>query len=147
MADAAVLTVDPPQIDAARLGEILRRTSPWARFMAILYFLSTAVMMVVGVGGTLMAVVRREPQMLFVIVYPVIGLLYLVPAIFLWKFAQRARAFAEDLRSGLLEEALDAQRSYWKFMGIMAIVGVVCAVLVFFVAMVAGIWYARTHQS
>jgi formate hydrogenlyase subunit 3/multisubunit Na+/H+ antiporter MnhD subunit len=94
-----------------------------------------------------MAVVRREPRMLFVIVYPVIGLLYLVPAIFLWKFAQRARAFAEDRRPGLLEEALDAQRSYWKFMGIMAIIAFVCVVLIFGVGIVAGLLWARASNG
>jgi hypothetical protein len=147
MTDAPVLTVDPSQIDAARVGEVLRRTSPWAKFLAVLYFISGAIMMVLGVGGTVIAVVTRQPQMLFAIVYPVIGLMNLVPAIFLWKFAQRARDFAASLRPLLLEQALEAQRSYWKFMGIMAIIAFVCGVLVFFAAIMGGIWYARTHQG
>jgi hypothetical protein len=146
MSDAPVLTVDPSHIDAARVGEILRRTSPWAKFVAIMYFLSTALMVVLGIGGTVMAVVTRQPQMLFVMVYPVVGLLNLIPALYLWKFTQRARDFVERGQSLLLEQALDAQRSYWKFMGIMMIVAFACGVLVFFVAMVAGFWFARTHQ-
>lgn len=148
MADAPdVLTVDPSPIDAPRVGEILRRTAPWAKFVAILYCIGAGLMVLVGIGAALMGLATRQPRMIVLMAYPLFGILYLIPAMYLLRFARQARGFATGHQSRHLEEALDAQRSYWKFMGILMIITFVCVLLLFGAGLVAGLWLMRTRMG
>jgi hypothetical protein len=149
---ADVLTLDPSQ--SSRIPDILRRTAPWVRLMSVVLFISCAVMMI---GGVIFAVAMAAglaaqgagghfgaaPALVGGFFYAAMGLVNIFPAMFLWRFASRAKEFVAGPRPELLEQALDAQRSYWKFMGIFMMVAVVLGVVVFCVAAVAGFWFAR----
>jgi hypothetical protein len=94
------------------------------------------------VGG-LAGIATNRPQiaMLFVL-YPAIGLIYFFPAMYVRRFANRARDYAESGQLADLEAALDAQRSFWKFFGIMTLIGVAVAVVGVLSAGVIGFLFA-----
>jgi len=132
-----VLTQEVP----SRLPEILRRTVPWVRFMAVLLFLTAGLMIIgglfMGLGLALGGAATEQmggaiPGLMLGIVYAGVGALNLLPASFLWRFASRSDGYVSAPSSHRLEQALDAQRAYWKFMGVFAIVcfGVACLAVV-----------------
>ncbi len=60
--------------------------------------------------------------MIAVILYLGMGALYAVPALFLGKYSSSIGKLAQSGSSADLEAALEAQRSFWKFAGIVALV-------------------------
>ena len=147
---ADVLT-HSPQEAPSRVPDILRRTVPWVRVMSVVLFISGGLMFV---GGLLFAVgvfagrlgdrsgASGLPTLLVGVFYAAFGPFYLIPAVFLHRFASRAKAFVAAPRPDLLEAALDAQRSYWKFIGILIIVGCVLAIgLLVITAGVTFLWF------
>jgi hypothetical protein len=145
---ADVLTVEQ-----SRIPDILRRTAPWVRLMSVVLFISCAFMMVGGLifaialGAGLAASSGRPggavPAVVVALVYCGMGLVNLIPAVFLMRFAGRAKAYVTAQTIDHLEQALDAQRSYWKFMGIFMIVAFVGAICIAVVAGIAAFMFAR----
>jgi hypothetical protein len=153
MADAPdVLTMDPAR-PPSRVPDILRQTQPWVRLVSVIYFVMSTLMIAGGIiGGVVLAFVRSRSDagaagalaaIPLLIVYPVIGLFNLIPAVLLGRFARRAREFVASGQPHQLEDALDAQRSYWKFMGVLMIIGMAIMVVALVVAVVAGVFFAR----
>jgi hypothetical protein len=64
---------------------------------------------------------------------------------YLLRFANRAREFVMSGQPADLEQALDAQRSYWKFTGVMMIVIFVLCILVAVLAGVGGFLWMRSR--
>jgi hypothetical protein len=116
-----------------RVPELLGRTAPWAYLLAIVGFLSVALMIVVGIGAGAvgLATGRAETAMLMVI-YPLSALIYFFPSLYMLQYAKRSRRFAQGGQSlAELEAALDAQRKFFKFAGIATVLGVALGVLLF----------------
>lgn len=114
----------------------LKATKPWVRFMSILMFICTAFMFIAGL--LLMISFSMPAGMsgaafgpIIGIIYWVMGLLYIAPGIFLFKFASSI----DDLLKGggdvALEMALGSQKSFWRFTGIVSLV-VICLYGLFF---------------
>jgi hypothetical protein len=153
---ADVLTLDPSQ--PSRIPDILRRTVPWVRMMSVVLFISCAVMMVGGVifsiamaaglaaqGGGTGRPFGAAPALIGGLFYAGMGLINIFPAVFLWRFGSRAKEYVASPRPELLEQALDSQRSYWKFMGIFMVIAVVLALVMVCFAFVGGLlWYRAT---
>jgi hypothetical protein len=146
---ADVLTVDPSRAsDPSRVPDILRRTVPWVRLMSVMLFISCGVMVLGGLAfgiGLALGMAGSSsqpgpfgaaPAVVGGFFYACMGLINLIPAVFLWRFANHAKAYAVGATAARLEQALDAQRSYWKFMGIFMIVAMV---LMLVVGVIAGI--------
>jgi hypothetical protein len=110
-----------PTLD--RVADMLRQTKPWVRFISVMMFIAGALMVLFGlffmVGGA-----ARMPIGLagFGIVYIVIAIIYIIPAVFLWMYADRMAVFLRNKSSGTLASALEAQKSFWKFMGILTLI-------------------------
>jgi hypothetical protein len=109
-----------------RAVDLLGQTSIWVRIMSILMFVGAG-LMVLG-GGVIFAVGmmgRGGPGELpaFVgCIYIPFGLLYIVPGLFLWRYATYSKAYAIQRHESHLEGALQAQKSFWKFVAILALV-------------------------
>ena len=70
--------------------------------------------------------------------YGVFGLLYLYPAMKMWKYGGRIMDLMVSRSSADLEAALNEQRIVWKFWGIITLL-MICAVIAFvIVAAVVG---------
>ena len=61
--------------------------------------------------------------------YVLMGLLYFFPALHLYRYASRIGDYLGGGQDVQLELALDAQRSFWKFVGIVTLAGLVLMAL------------------
>jgi hypothetical protein len=130
--------------------ESLRQTKPWVRFLSILGFISVGLMVLAGlfmmlsgiIGGTMArsmgGAVGGAPILLMGMLYLLFAVLYIFPSLFLFRYASSiARMQSGETVSGM-EEALAAQRSFWRFAGILAaIVMVLYLLLILFFIVVA----------
>ena len=108
--------------------EMLRQTKPWVRFVSVLGFIA-AVLFILGGIFTLITISVGAGTGLsplevvgFLAVYVTLGLLYLPPSVFLFRYASRIADLMADRRVDNLERALQAQKSFWRFIGIMILV-------------------------
>lgn len=125
--------------------QALRGTRPWVLFLAILGILATVLMLLAGVGmfavqgftGTMPSSSMTAGMLqLMAVAYMVFGFLYVYPTIKLFKYSGAISALSRtgDVRD--LERALDHQRGFWKFAGIMAILAIIAyAGLIVFMGM------------
>lgn len=119
----------------------LSGTMPWVQLVAIVGFVGTALMVLMGIvilaGGTAFAVASGFdeagiPALGVGIYYLLLGALYFYPLLKLWKYARAVGRLRETSSSFDLETALSEQRQFWKFAGILSIVVVVITVVAVF---------------
>ncbi|BCR04702.1 hypothetical protein DESUT3_17710 [Desulfuromonas versatilis] len=110
----------------------MRQTRPWVRLIAILLFLG-AVLGLLGSVAPLLAGLPgtpgAPPYLLVFLAQAIFCLFYLVPAWYLFKYAKAIGALLAGGGTAELESALLSQKSFWKFSGIMALVGLVLALV------------------
>jgi len=125
----------PPPVSLVQTATLLRETQPWVRFMGIMGFVSVALMVLVGLGMGAFGLAGGRPEMMvLVIVYPLMGLLYFFPSLYLVRYASRIAAFNGSQQVGDLEAALSEQKAFWRFVGILTVVGLVLTALMFVLA-------------
>lgn len=110
-----------------RAIEYLLRTRPWVRFIAILGIILMAIMVLGGLamavfGGGFFSYMGVAARIGMGALYMVLALLYLPPVIFLNRFANRITDVADDHSPASLEEALRAQKAFWKYVGMFALI-------------------------
>lgn len=117
--------------------EALDQTKPWVRFLSILGFVGVA-LMVAGslffmVAGGIMA--QRGPLagqgLVLGMVYLVMALVYFFPVLFLFRYASAIASIRGGDEVAGVERALHAQKSFWRFVGILALIVLVLYVLIF----------------
>jgi len=134
--------------DFSTLANHLDRTRPWVRFLGILAFVFAA--FTVGIGliiGAGMALNRNPAGVAIFVFYPLMGALYAVPGVLLTRYANNIAQFVQSRQETDLATALDAQRSFWKFAGIMGIVSIVFTVIVIPLALVMGVLAAMAGAA
>ena len=104
--------------------QALRGTTGWVRFMRVTGFILTALMIL---GGVAMMAMGRESMLgwaflLVGVMYICFGLRTLFSAIKLNQYASQIGDFLRMPNEVGLATALDAQRGFWKLIGIMAII-------------------------
>lgn len=109
----------------------LADTRPWVRLVSVLLF--------IGAGlGLLAALVSMlavghapggPPAVLVGAIQVLACLLYLMPAWYLSRYAGALGSFLQGGAIAELEAALDHQKSFWKFVGILTLITIVLAVL------------------
>ncbi len=122
-----------------RMTELLKKTRPWVLFIAILGLVLTGLIVVVGLGVAVMMLVGDEPAMAgFGLVYLFMALIYFFPCYFLLKFAGAIKRLVSGGGSAAMEEALERQYSFWRLIGILALIVFALYALIIVVAIVAG---------
>ncbi|OYW75359.1 MAG: hypothetical protein B7Z37_13705 [Verrucomicrobia bacterium 12-59-8] len=112
---------------------ILSATRPWVRFMSVLMWIGVALMLLVAAGMGLVSVLGAAKSIssgplggvqlvVFAVIYGVLAFLYIFPAIKLWKYANRIGSLGATRSVADLDAALNEQRSFWKFVGVMTII-------------------------
>jgi hypothetical protein len=79
------------------------------------------------------------PESVVGCVYIPFALLYIVPAIFLWRYAGHSKAFSISRDSMNLENAIQAQKSFWKFTAVTAIVVMAIYAVIIVLAIAAAV--------
>ncbi len=126
-----------------RVIELLRQTSVWVRIMSVILFVSCGLMVCGGLMmmvGAALGAARRTPFSVGIgaAVYMVIALLYVVPAVLLHRYASYAKAFARLHTEQDLESAMQAQKSFWKYVSLFTLIMMglyLVAIAVFLVVM------------
>ena len=127
--------------------ETLRRTKGWVRFLAVLGFagaglmvLAAVAMAVMGAAGGTMG--DGELPAAFFVGYAfflvLMAFLYVVPSLRLLRYASGIARLEVQRDAGMLENALEQQRAFWRFVGIAAIVVLVVYALFLVAAIAAG---------
>lgn len=109
--------------------QALRETRPWVLFLAILGIIGTGFMILAAGGmlltGTFMAANSGMPAGMMAgmaVAYVVMALLYLYPIIKLFKYCGAIKQLSQTGSATDLDQALREQKSFWKFVGIVAII-------------------------
>lgn len=125
-------TVDPLVVQA------LQGTKPWVRLCAVIGFIGTGIILLGAVamlsGSAFMPTQKQElpfagVQFLIAFLYGAMGVLYLFPSLKLWKYGSSILRLMDTGSNADLVEALDQQRSFWKFVGIMILIMIALNVL------------------
>jgi hypothetical protein len=129
----------------SRVLDLLRQTRPWVRLMSIVGFVVSALMIIGGGAAASFAMLGRGDSSTYAMsagvlcVYVFMGALYLVPSLFLFRYASRITELLTNPQSLNLEAALEAQKSFWKFVGILTAIVLVIYLIIIVGAILAGI--------
>jgi hypothetical protein len=126
-----------PKTDRAMLNYIsnaLRATRPWTRLLSILGFIFVAISILAGLAllfgrKFLPTSADTPPMMLTGIINVAASIFYLIPSIWLYKYSSAISRFLGGGGAIELGHALAYQKSFWKFIGILALVSIIIAVL------------------
>jgi hypothetical protein len=140
-----------------RMLEILSKTKPWVQFMAIMLFIGAAFMLIytlvllgMGAFATRSPFGPGFPVALMVggaFIYGIMGALYLVLGIRLWKYGSHIRELLFEPRVERVELALDQQQKFWKLTGICTITMLVLVILSVVVVLIFGVFMAKSITS
>jgi hypothetical protein len=118
---SAETKVTPGMINA------LRSTKPWTMLLAVLGFISIGFMVLAGLGmalfSSLIPGVRGQGAVMG-LVYIVMAVLYFFPALYLVKYSSAVERFLNTGMPADMESALTYQKSFWKFVGILSLIGI-----------------------
>lgn len=124
----------------ADILEAMRQTRPWVLFLGVMGFLSVGLMVLLGLGVLAMGGVKGMPGGgALGLVYIVLGALYVVPALYLWRYGSRIGSLVQLPSMDALRDALVLQKSFWRFIGITVVVVMVVYFLMILVVMVVGV--------
>lgn len=132
----------------------LKKTKPWVRFISVLMFIGAGFMLLAAVaigvaGGAGVLQQSGSPfgdklaggafGMVIAALYGFFAVLYIYPALKLWKYADRIRDLCNSMQTIDLEKALNEQRAFWKFIGVMIITMFILYFVIIIVAMAIGV--------
>jgi hypothetical protein len=121
-----------------KVVDMLAKTQPWVRFLSVLGFIGFALLLLLAFGMVMLAVSGGNSPGVLAAIYAVFGVLYLIPSIFLSRFASDIARLRSSLRVEDLEDALQSQKSFWKFAGIATLIMIVLYALILVLAVAAG---------
>jgi preprotein translocase subunit Sss1 len=119
------------ETDASGLSAVamnaLRATKPWVRFISIMTFIGAGFMVLGGIGMIFAGVMAGAGKGAMFPgwlggAYLALAAIYLIPALLLNRYANGIASLMRTQRMSDVEVALGAQRSFWKFTGILVIV-------------------------
>lgn len=118
-----------PPILTDEMVRSITGTGPWIRLMSILGFVSVGFLLL---GGILMAAtsvmgsaIDRQLGIMFLmpmsILYMLLAIVFFFPSLYLWQTAGAIIRVRKGELSAGTATALDRQRKFWKFIGIVTI--------------------------
>lgn len=128
-----------------QVREHITGTAKWAKFLAIVGFIITALMVIAAFSmGAVMSMMPQQTGMMkvggagFTIIYLIIALLYFIPCLYLFQFATRTeKALRSDLQETLVS-SLSSLRRFFKFVGILTLIYLIIAALAMVAMMIGG---------
>lgn len=137
--------------------QYLDQTRPWVRFMSVVVFVMAGFILVVGGGifavgifGSMAA--RNQGDIgplgsaigmgLVSLLYMASAVLYIAPGVFLHRYASAIRDLKANSSAAALEDTLKHQKSFWRYVGILTVIGLIMTVVIIVLAVVAGAFAA-----
>ncbi len=135
--------------------QYLDQTRPWVRFMSVMIFVVAGLMVLMGIAMLVVSMLggfaARDTGPagalgsaivggLLALFYFALSALYVAPGVYLARYATAIKVLRTNRDAAVLEDALKHQKSFWRFVGIMAAIGTALAVIgVILAIVVAGI--------
>lgn len=118
------LTITPP------IKNFLLETSKWAKFLAILGFIGSGILILVALGmiffmSSLASSIGNAGPLealgggFLGVIYLAMAALYVMPSLYLWRFATKMKTALMDNDQGFLSYSFENLKSCYKFLGIM----------------------------
>ena len=146
---------------SAAVVEHLAATKPWVRFISVLTFIGAGFMLIAAAGMGMMGVVGGMGGMPgnrannpftgamgfgLAALYVAMAIVYIFPGVKLWKYASSIAMLIQTGRNEDLVDALNQQRSFWKFVGVFLIaIMVLYIIAIIAIVAVAGITAFKAH--
>ena len=122
-----------------RTTQLLQETRPWVRFLGIIGFVMVGFMIVGAIALLVSSLAGMGVQgIIMSAVYGLLAFVYVYPSMFLLRYASRITEFVSAGTVESLDNALAAQKSFWKFAGVFMAV-VLCAYAVMGVVLMLGV--------
>ena len=134
--------------------QYLDQTRPWVKFMSVVTFIGAGLTMVLGLVVLVISMFsgaaaanQEAPGLLgsavggglLALLYLAMACVYIAPGLYLFRYAGAIGRLKVNPTAGVLEDALKHQKSFWRFVGILSVVGLALAVVVLGLAVVAGV--------
>ncbi len=118
-----------------RMLDVLRQTKPWVTFLSILAFVGTGLLALVALvmfsAGGILKNLPHQPGVppffgpgvvaVFGVLYLVMAVfIYLLPCLILFRYGTAIGRIVTGDGQTAMEEALSKQKSFWKYIGILA---------------------------
>lgn len=126
--------------------QALAGTKPWVRLCSVMGFIGAGFMIIGGlmmmaggaIGGMSNSGLRGMGwvQTFMGAIYIVMSLMYLFPAVKLWKYGSAILRLMSTQSPGDLEQALEQQRGFWKFVGIVVLISLAMMLLGIVIAVI-----------
>ena len=133
---AYVAQTDEPLLLSLRVFDVMRKTKPWVRFFGVLGYVFAGLFAVLGIAMIVMGFAIRPapspngpPAVALALIYFVAAIVYVFIGGYLNRYASHIARLDRMRRTVDLEDALDAQRAFWKLCGILTIVSFVVYVV------------------
>ncbi len=122
----------------------LGQTRPWARFLSILFFIGSGFAMLMGSAfiilgaarrflpageGNLEAIAGTVGSVAIGLLYIALGFINIPLGVFLSRYASSIRFLEANPSSQALEDALKQQKFFWRYTGVLAIIGLILGVI------------------
>jgi hypothetical protein len=129
--------------------EFLLYASKWANFLAVLGFIGIGLMVL---GGLIVMVIGTSfssfstsaaPMGLFGIIYLILAFLYFFPTLYLYNFSQNIQKALTNSNQQNLDLGFENLKSFFKFIGVFAIITISLYILIFLFAAVTAILFAN----
>lgn len=100
---------------------LMKRTSPWIKFISILSFIGGGFLVLASLVGLTM--LRQFPQLglLIFFLYLVFGIISITLGLFLFRYGDGLASFSTTRNPNVLENGLLNQLRFWRTYGILAI--------------------------
>ncbi|MCW1886447.1 DUF5362 family protein [Luteolibacter flavescens] len=114
--------------------QALAGTKPWVRLCSIIGFICAGFMVLGGLmmmaGGAIGGMSNSRAagfgwiQSIMGLIYIAMSLMYVFPSVKLWKYGTAILNLMSSQSATDLEQAMEAQRGFWKFVGIVILVSI-----------------------
>ncbi|MCW1920936.1 DUF5362 family protein [Luteolibacter arcticus] len=129
--------------------QALNGTKPWVRLCSVMGFVFAGFMILAGLmmiaGGAIGGMSRSAAaglgwiQTVVGLFYIAMSLMYLFPAVKLWKYGTSILRLMSTRSAADLEQALEEQRGFWKFVGIVLLISLGLMLVGFVLVIIAGV--------
>ncbi len=113
----------------ARVVDLLARTKGWVRLIGVLSFIGAAFIIFAALGVLMVMSKAGGMVVPIALMYGVMSAFYIYAGVKLNGYANAIGRLIFSGKTFDLEQALDQQRAFWKFAGIIALISIIFMVL------------------
>jgi hypothetical protein len=128
----------------------LAGTKGWVRLISVVMFVGASLMLLLSVmmavmGSTIASATKNSSLsggfgFILAVIYAVSAIIYIYPGVKLWKYATCIGSLMTSRTTLDLEAALNEQRAFWKFFGILIVIFLILYALIIVGGVIVGVF-------